>query len=122
MNFYLSNSISDTLPFLDNLPKPSPGELIIAITIAVLIFIIITRLVIRAHLKRPEAGLEGMIGLTGEAATRIAPHGKVFVHGEYWDAFSEEVIEPGEEIEVTKIDKLKVKVKKINNQPFGKED
>jgi membrane-bound serine protease (ClpP class) len=29
---------------------------------------------------------EGMIGETGSAVTDLAPEGKVFVHGEYWNA------------------------------------
>jgi membrane-bound ClpP family serine protease len=29
---------------------------------------------------------QGMIGETGSAVTELAPEGKVFVHGEYWDA------------------------------------
>ena len=29
-----------------------------------------------------------MIGEEGAAVTELAPEGKVFVHGEYWDAVS----------------------------------
>jgi membrane-bound ClpP family serine protease len=34
----------------------------------------------------------------------------VFVHGESWEAYSDEVIESGEEIEVIEVKGLKVKV------------
>jgi membrane-bound serine protease (ClpP class) len=37
----------------------------------------------------------------------------VFVHGEYWNAYSEEVIEEGEEVEIIGLRGLQVKVKKI---------
>jgi membrane-bound serine protease (ClpP class) len=54
-----------------------------------------------------------MIGLVGVVVSRIAPNGKVFIHGEYWNAYSEEVIDEGEEVEVIEIKGLKIKVKKI---------
>ena len=38
--------------------------------------------------KRPSTGIEGMIGRCGTARTRLAPEGRVFLHGEYWNATS----------------------------------
>lgn len=78
-------------------------------------FIVVASLAFRAYLRKPATGSEGLIGMTGVAIIRVAPQGKVFVHGEYWNAFSEEVIEAGEAVEVIKLVGLKVKVKKTNN-------
>lgn len=78
-------------------------------------FIVVASLAFRAYLRKPATGSEGLIGMTGVAISRVAPQGKVFVHGEYWNAFSEEVIEAGEAVEVIKLVGLKVKVKKTNN-------
>ena len=43
-------------------------------------------LAVRARRSKVETGREGMVGETGAAVTPLAPEGKVFVHGEYWDA------------------------------------
>ncbi len=54
--------------------------------------------------KRPfVSGLEGMIGERGHAVTPIEGTGKVFVHGEYWQAESTEPVAAGEEVEVLSI-------------------
>lgn len=100
-----------TSPYL----RPSPEVLLPTIMITAGFFIFVASLAFRAHLRKPVTGSEGMIGLTGVAASRIAPNGKVFIHGEYWNADSEEVIEEGEEVVVIGIKDLniKVKVKKI---------
>ncbi|MBE0502280.1 MAG: nodulation protein NfeD, partial [Desulfuromonadales bacterium] len=51
--------------------------------------------------KRPIfSGIEGMIGEIGQAVTPLNKRGKVFVHGEYWQAVSTEVVAAGEDIEV----------------------
>ena len=38
--------------------------------------------------KRPSTGLESMIGRCGVARTSLDPEGRVFLHGEYWNATS----------------------------------
>lgn len=56
--------------------------------------------VVRTQKSRFISGLEGMIGEHGRAVTTLAPRGRVYVHGEYWDARSEAPIEEGREIEI----------------------
>jgi membrane-bound serine protease (ClpP class) len=68
--------------------------------------------VFKAHARKVVSGPEGLIGEQGKATMPIAPEGKVFVHGELWDAESEERIAAGDKIVVTGIEGLKVKVKK----------
>jgi len=53
-------------------------------------------------------------GVVGRAIDRIEPgkRGFVVVEGEYWEAISDEVIEPGEEIEVVERRGLLLKVRK----------
>jgi membrane-bound serine protease (ClpP class) len=98
-----------TSPYL----RPSLAVLIATIAITAGFFITIAAIAFRAYIRKPASGSEGMIGLVGVVIDRIAPNGKVFVHGEYWNAYSEEVIEEGEEVEVIEIKGLKIKVKKI---------
>ncbi len=47
---------------------------------------IVTLLVVRAQRERVVTGREGLEGEIGEAITDVAAGGKVFVHGEYWNA------------------------------------
>lgn len=67
---------------------------------------------IEAHRAKPTTGVEGLVGEPGRAASAIAPEGKVFIHGEYWDAWSDETIPEGEQVVVTEVDRMRVKVKK----------
>ncbi len=56
-----------------------------ATLVLVVMFGFLARLVVRAHLKKPTTGEEGMVGKLGTAESEIDGTGKVFVHGEYWD-------------------------------------
>ena len=81
-------------------------------TSAITLFLL--RSVIRAHRAKVLGGQEGLIGVVGEAKTHFAPgkKGKVFVHGELWNAVSDETIRKGDEVIVEKVEGLTVKIKK----------
>jgi membrane-bound serine protease (ClpP class) len=51
-----------------------------------------------------------MINEIGEARTALAPSGKVFVHGEYWDALSNAPVEEGGEVRIVGVDGMKLRV------------
>ena len=51
-----------------------------------LITAVLLSLAVRARRNKVVTGEQGMIGETGSAVTDLAPAGKVFVHGEYWNA------------------------------------
>jgi membrane-bound serine protease (ClpP class) len=52
-----------------------------------------------------------MIGETGTARTDLSPAGKVFVHGELWEAEATEPVRAGEKVKVVEVlDGLKIKV------------
>jgi membrane-bound ClpP family serine protease len=52
------------------------------------------------------------VGDTGKTISRLAPMGKAFINGEYYEVRSNgEMIDPGTEIEITKIDVNKITVK-----------
>ncbi len=77
-------------------------------------FLTIAYLGVKAQLKKPITGIEGMIGERGIAKTHINKKGgKVFIHGEIWDAYSDEDIKKGEEVEVVDVEGLKLKVRKV---------
>lgn len=68
--------------------------------------------VIQIRLKKPKTGKEALIGERGQALTDISNKGKVFIHGEIWQAKSKEEIKKGEEVEVVKIKGLTLEVKR----------
>jgi membrane-bound serine protease (ClpP class) len=51
-----------------------------------------------------------MMGEIGMAHTALAPQGKVFYHGEYWDAVSPVPVEPGVRVRIKGIDGLTLEV------------
>jgi membrane-bound serine protease (ClpP class) len=67
---------------------------------------------LRAQFLPVKAGIQTMLGKTAPALTRIdTQSGKLFVEGEYWDALSDVPIEPGQPVEIVRIDGLTLKVK-----------
>ena len=55
-------------------------------------------------------GEQGMIGGIGVVSAPLAPTGKVFVHGELWDATASTTMEVGQGVVVRKIEDLTLHV------------
>lgn len=75
--------------------------------------LIVGYLVVRAHRRQPELGREGLIGKTAEVRRRIGGAGgpgKVFVHGETWNARAAEEIEVGAHVTVVAVDGMELTV------------
>ncbi len=92
----------------------------IAVTVpfsAITIFLV--SLAVRARRNKVETGAEGMIGELGAAVTGLTPAGKVFVHGEYWDAVSSQPAPQGTRVRVTAVEKLKLTVEPVPDQTGG---
>jgi membrane-bound serine protease (ClpP class) len=68
---------------------------------------------VRARRNKIVTGEQGLIGEVGIAQTMLAPVGKVFVHGELWDAVSTIPIPAGEQIVIRQIDGLTLRVDPI---------
>jgi membrane-bound serine protease (ClpP class) len=81
-------------------------------TVAALMLLVAT-LVFRAQRRPPVHGAAGMIGAIGVSQHRLAPAGTVLVRGEYWNAESDEVVNPGERVEVTGVDGLSLRVRRV---------
>jgi membrane-bound serine protease (ClpP class) len=82
------------------------------LTIALFFLVAVTKAV-QAHRRRPISGSEGLVGECGRAESDLAPEGKVFVRGEYWDAWSDQPIEKGEKVAVTEVVGMRLRVKKL---------
>jgi membrane-bound serine protease (ClpP class) len=74
--------------------------------------ILIVSLAIKAHRRKPTTGREGLLNARGIARSTLDPEGKVFIHGEYWDAVSSEMIPEGTRVEVLEVQDNILKVKK----------
>ena len=76
-----------------------------------LFILIVGTLSMKAYRLRAVTGKEGLIGEVGEVRVRLAPRGKVWLHGEYWNAETEEEeIEAGQPVRVIEINHMVLKV------------
>ncbi len=100
---------------------------VIAATVAVCggFISLVLYFVVRVQKTHFFSGLEGMIGEHGTAVTTLNPRGRVFLHGEYWDARAEARIDEGCEIEVVRAEpnlKLLVRAVEPEAAPAAKEE
>jgi membrane-bound serine protease (ClpP class) len=65
---------------------------------------------LKARRNKMVSGAQGIIGETGIAQTSLSPRGKIFVHGELWDAVSSSNVSVGESVVVRRIDGLVLQV------------
>jgi membrane-bound serine protease (ClpP class) len=64
----------------------------------------------RARRNKIITGSQGIVGEVGVARTELAPNGKVFVHGELWNARSAQPIHRGTEVRVVSVAQLELVV------------
>ena len=69
---------------------------------------------LRAQMRQPTTGQEGLIGKRAKVMSPIKPEGKVFVHGEYWNAESEEEFEQGDTVEIASVSEVTLRVKRVS--------
>jgi len=101
----------------------SPGievhrGLIAGVTAGITAFaIFVVGAIVRGQRRRKITGAEGMIGRTAVAKTPLDPVGTVLVQGELWTAASEGgTVAPGEEVIITKVEDLKLRVAKKSKE------
>ena len=92
---------------------PVPSIVGIALSLAVIIGLGM-RKVIQSMRDKPTTGREAMINAVGTVKVPLDPQGSVLVYGEWWTATSEDgqPIDVGEEVKVTKLDGLQLRVRK----------
>jgi membrane-bound serine protease (ClpP class) len=65
---------------------------------------------LKARRNKVVSGAQGLIGEIGVAETSLSPRGKIFVHGELWDAVSSSDLSAGESVIVRRVDGLLLQV------------
>lgn len=91
--------------------RVDPWLIGIMTVLVTLFFAFVVARVILAHRKRATTGKEEIIGRRAVVREKIDPEGTVFFKGELWSAIADSgPIEPGEEVTVTEIDGLILRV------------
>ena len=83
------------------------------VVVVFLFFAFVVRAVVLSRRMRQQTGREAMVGELAVARTPLDPSGTVFTHGERWEAILDQGrAEPGEEVLVTRLEGLKLRVTK----------
>jgi membrane-bound serine protease (ClpP class) len=93
--------------------RVSLSVIIPAVMVSAAFFIFAVTKSVQARIQKPTTGREGLVGEIGTASTPIVPEGKVSIHGEFWNAISDQPVEKGEKVQVIGTIDLKLKVKKV---------
>ena len=108
--FFLGSVMLISSPIPEMRPTMSMIAILTVSFAAIILFL--TYKVIQVMKRRVDTGKEGLVGEQGTARTRVTPQGgRVFVHGEWWNAVSDTPIEAGSEVEVLLMDGFRLKVK-----------
>jgi len=112
-----SLTIGSLILMSDPLFRIHPG-LIAGVVIGVTaFFVFVIASILRTHRARQQTGRDAMVDKIAVAKTPLDPRGTVFVHGEMWQALVDEGrVEPGEEVLITEVDGLTLKVRKKKSE------
>jgi len=88
--------------------------LIPLVVFVVSVLLIFGTLILKAHRAKVLTGAEEMVDMIALAESDLTPQGKIFFHGEYWNATAEagQEIKKGDRVRVTTVDNLTCKVRK----------
>jgi len=86
-------------------------------------FMAIASLVFRAQISKPATGAGGLVGEIGIVKKALTLEGKVFVHGELWNARAKEPLDEDVKVRVVKVVNLVLEVESVdesfNARPSG---
>lgn len=119
----IGGTVSMVLGALMLFKTPEPAlrvslEVIVSLAVFSLAVVgFLTFMAIRVRQSPVRTGMEGLVSEIGTARSPIDPRGKVFVHGEIWDAVSDEPVAPGDPVEVIAVRNLTLAVRPYRRQP-----
>jgi membrane-bound serine protease (ClpP class) len=95
--------------------KISCSVIVPAVGLTAVFFAFAIGMGIRAQRRKPTTGVEGIVGEIGVTLTPLNPNGQVRVHGEIWNATSDEgKIPSGTRIIVRAVNNLQLQVKRTS--------
>ena len=77
-------------------------------------FVAVASLVFRAQMSKPATGSMGLVGEIGIVKKALTPEGKVFVHGELWNARAKEPLDEDAKVRVVKVVNLILEVESVD--------
>jgi len=75
-----------------------------------IITVFLMSIALKARANKVVTGVQGLIGEIGLTQSALSPQGKVFIHGELWDAISSATIPAGEPVVVRQVKGLQLSV------------
>jgi len=75
-----------------------------------IITVFLMSIALKARANKVVTGIQGLIGEVGLTQSTLSPQGKVFVHGELWDAISSTNLPAGQPVVVRQVDGLRLTV------------
>ncbi len=88
----------------------SLGVLIPTLVLVSGFFVTVAALVFKSQLLKPLTGAKGLVGEIGIVKKDLMPAGKVFVHGELWNATAKDTIQEGAKVRVVDVVNLVLEV------------
>jgi membrane-bound serine protease (ClpP class) len=88
-------------------------HLLTAVAISIpfgLITAFLMTIALKARRNKVVTGAQGLVGETGVVQSPLSPQGKVFVHGELWDAIASSTLPPWQLVVVRRVDGLTLQV------------
>jgi membrane-bound serine protease (ClpP class) len=82
-------------------------------------FIAVASLVFKAQISKPATGSTGLVGEIGVVKKALLPEGKVFVHGELWNARAKDPIEKDAKVRVVQVVNLVLEVEAADRDTIG---
>lgn len=80
-----------------------------------IITVFLMSIALKARANKVVTGSQGLVGEVGVAQTPLSPEGKVFIHGELWDAVASTNIPAGQTVVVRQVDGLKIRVDPVSS-------
>jgi membrane-bound serine protease (ClpP class) len=79
------------------------------------ITVFLMSIALKARANKVVTGIQGLIGEVGHTQSALSPQGKVFVHGELWDAISSANLPAGQPVVVRQVDGLQLRVDPVRS-------
>jgi membrane-bound serine protease (ClpP class) len=77
-------------------------------------FVAVAGLVFRAQISKPTTGPAGLVGEVGIVKKALMPEGKVFVHGELWNARAKDPIDKDTKVRIVQVVNLILEVEPVD--------